>query len=175
MNKTVAAETVREQRLMQWMQAYGDAILRTCFVYLSNVQDAEDATQDTFLKAWKAMDQFEERNGASEKTWLLKIAINTCHDYLRSKWFRRVDREKALEDLPARYLITEDEDISLTLDIMRLPEKLKQVVLLHYFQRMTLQEVADVLKTVPSTIHSRLKQAEQQLKLDMTGEKDNEK
>ena len=61
MSYAVAAETVKEQRFMQWVKAYSDAILRTCFVYLSNVQDAEDAMQDTFLKAWKAMDTFEER------------------------------------------------------------------------------------------------------------------
>ena len=105
MNNTVAAETVREQRFIEWMKTYGDIILRTCFVYSFNVHDAEDAAQDTFLKAWKAMEQFEKRNGASEKTWLMKIAINVCRDYRRSKWFRTVDMKKALEDLPVRYLL----------------------------------------------------------------------
>ena len=100
MSNAVAAETVKDRRFMLWVKAYSDAILRTCFVYLSNVQDAEDAMQDTFLKAWKAMDQYEERNGASEKAWLLKIAVNVCHDYHRSKWFRKIDLQKALEELP---------------------------------------------------------------------------
>jgi len=175
MSYAVAAETVKEQRFMQWVKAYSDAILRTCFVYLSNVQDAEDAMQDTFLKAWKAMDTFEERNGASEKTWLIKIAINVCHDYHRSKWFRKVDLEKALEDLPARYLSVEDTDVTLTMDVMRLPEKLKQVVLLYYYQELTLREVADVLGVVPSTIHRRLRQAEERLKRDLTGGEDDGK
>ena len=43
MDQAVAAETVKEQRLMHWVKAHGDAILRTCFVYLSNLQDAEGA------------------------------------------------------------------------------------------------------------------------------------
>jgi RNA polymerase sigma-70 factor (ECF subfamily) len=167
MNNTVAAETVREQRFMEWMKTYGDVILRTCFVYLSNVHDAEDAAQDTFLKAWKAMEQFEKRNGASEKTWLMKIAINVCRDYRRSKWFRKVDMKKALEDLPGRYLLVEDEDITLTMDVMRLPEKLKQVVLLYYYQELTIREVAEVLGIAPSTVHHRLKQAEARLKTDL--------
>ncbi|MGI6700740.1 MAG: sigma factor [Christensenellales bacterium] len=85
MNNTVAAETVREQRFIEWMKTYGDIILRTCFVYSFNVHDAEDAAQDTFLKAWKAMEQFEKRNGASEKTWLIKIAIND--------WQQQIDNE----------------------------------------------------------------------------------
>ncbi len=168
-------EAAREQRFMAWVQSYGDAILRTCFVYLSNRQDAEDAMQDTFLKAWKAMEQFEQRNGASEKTWLMTIAVNVCRDYRRSKWFRRVDTQRALEDLPPRYLIVEDADIALTMDIMRLPEKQKQVVLLHYFNELTLREVAEVLGVAASTVHRRLKQAEQQLKISMTGGKDDEK
>lgn len=169
MSYTVAAETVKEQRFMQWVQTYGDAILRTCFVYLMNVQDAEDAMQDTFLKAWKAMEQFEKRNGASEKTWLMSIAINVCRDYRRAKWFRKVDLQKSLEDLPARYISVEDKDVSLTMDVMRLPEQLKQPVLLHYYQELTIREVAEVLKAAPSTIHRRLKQAEKILKMSLTG------
>lgn len=43
MSDTVAAEVLKEQQFMQWIKAYGDAILRTCFVYLMNVHDAEDA------------------------------------------------------------------------------------------------------------------------------------
>ncbi len=175
MSRAVAAETVREQRFMLWVETYSDAILRTCFVYLSNVQDAEDAMQDTFLKAWKAMEQFEERNGANEKTWLVKIAINVCHDYHRSKWFRKVDLQKALEDLPARYLSVEDADVSLTMDVMRLPEKLKQVILLHYYQELTLRETAEVLGIAASTVHSRLKNAEQHLKINLTGGTDDGK
>lgn len=169
MPDTVAAETVRDQRFLRWVQEYKDAILRTCYVYLSHQQDAEDAMQDTFLKAWKAMDRFDKDRSTSEKAWLMRIAINTCHDYYRSRWFRRVDARQALEDLPQRYLLVEEQDIALTIDVMRLPEKLKQVVLLHYYQEMTLREIAQVLNVAPSTVHRRLKQAQQQLKLDITG------
>ena len=175
MNRAVAAETVREKRFNQWVQDHGDAILRTCFVYLSNASDAEDAMQDTFLKAWKAMDQFEQRHGANEKTWLMRIAMNVCHDYHRSKWFRKVDLKKALEELPPRYLRVEPEDITLTMDVMRLPETLKQVILLYYFQEFTLREVAEVLGISVSTAHYRLRKAEKLLKLQLTGGKDDEK
>lgn len=175
MSYTVAAETVKEQRFVQWVKTYGDAILRTCFVYLMNVQDAEDAMQDTFLKAWKAMEQFEKRNGAGEKTWLMRIAINVCRDYRRAKWFRKVDLQKSLEDLPARYISVADRDVSLTMDVMRLPEKLKQVVIMHYYQELTLREVAEVLNVAPSTVHHRLKQAQERLRISMTGGEEDEK
>ena len=90
----------RELRLEAWLTAYGDAVLRMCFIYLADRQLAEDALQDTFLKAWRRMDSCEARSGASAKTWIMRIAINTCKDYRRSAWFRHVDMEKAIEDIP---------------------------------------------------------------------------
>lgn len=175
MRHTANAEAVREQRFSHWVNAYGNAILRTCFVYLSNRQDAEDAMQDTFLKAWKAMGQFEQRNGASEKTWLMKIAVNVCRDYHRSKWFRKVDSATALEDLPPHCFAVEPEDISLTLEVMRLPSALKQVILLYYFQDMTMRETAEALGIAASSAHHRLKKAEKLLKISLIGEEWDEK
>lgn len=122
MNEAFVSDTLREQRFMQWVQTYGGAILRTCFVYLSNHADAEDAMQETFIKAWKSMEQFEQRNGANEKTWLIKIAVNVCHDVHRSKWFRRVNMEKALEDLPPRMIALDLDELTLTMEVMKLPE-----------------------------------------------------
>ncbi len=173
MLNTVAAETVRERRFTGWVADYGESILRMCIVYLKNVSDAEDAAQDTFLKAWKAMGQFEKRNGANEKSWLMRIAINTCHDYFRSKWFRNTDLERTLENLPQRYLRVESKDVTLSMEVMRLQEPLKQVVLLYYYQNMTLQEVGEALAITPSAVHKRLRQAEGLLKIAMTGGEEN--
>lgn len=129
-------QSPNERRLEDWMRTYGTAILRTCFVILSDAREAEDAMQDTFLRAWRAMDTFEQRNGASVKTWLMRIAINVCRDYQRKRWFRHIDMRHALEDLP---------------------------------QGMNLQETADALGISKSTVHTRLKKAEQALKLSLTG------
>ena len=172
MPDTVTAETDKKQKFESWVRQYGESILRTCFVYLIDKSQAEDAMQDTFLKAWKHMDQFTGRNGAAEKTWLLRIAINVCHEYHRSKWFRHMDTEKALDELPGRYLTMEAEDRTLFLDVLRLPVKLKQAILLYYYQKMTLQDVADILGVPLSTAHHRLKKAEELLKMTLTGGKD---
>ena len=123
---------VQAERLTEWAEAYADAILRVCYLYLGDRHLAEDALQDTFLKAWKAMKQFERRREGSEKAWLMRIAVNTCRDYRRGGWFRHVTA--ALEDLPLRLTAVEAEDRTLILDVMRLPEKQKRVVLLHYFR-----------------------------------------
>ena len=162
-------DKAREQRFIGWVEEHGQAILRTCYVYLKNRQEAEDAMQDTFLKAWKAMDSYDSARGASEKTWLMRIAVNTCHDYHRSKWFRHVDPKRTPEDLPESFLALEPAEEDLLMDVMRLPEKLKQVILLYYYHDMTMKEAAEALGLAPSTVHHRLKKAEKALKITLTG------
>jgi RNA polymerase sigma-70 factor (ECF subfamily) len=174
MDNAAAQRAEREQRLERWIALYGDAILRTCFVYLSDSAQAQDATQDAFLKAWHCMDQFEGRNGCSEKTWLMRIAINVCHDYQRSKWFRHVDTSKALGELPAHMDAVLPEDRALLCDILALPERYKRIVLLYYYQDMTLEEVAAALDMSLSTVHHRLQRAHALLKQTLTGGEVNE-
>lgn len=162
-------DKAREIRLEGWIRAYGTSILRTCFVCLSDVREAEDAMQETFLKAWRSMDRFEGRNGASEKTWLTRIAVNVCRDMLRSRWFRHVDLHRALEDIPQHVSSVLPEDRTLLLEIMALPDKYKQPILLYYYQDMTLEETAAVLGASKSTIYNRLRKAEQLLKMNLEG------
>jgi RNA polymerase sigma-70 factor (ECF subfamily) len=164
MERAAVPGMIREQKLNQWIEDYSDSILRTCFLYLSDQTQAEDATQDTWIKAWKHMDDFERKGIANEKAWLLRIAINTCKDYRRTAWFRHVDRSKALDELPPQLIAVEPEDRTLTLMVMDLPDRYKQVILLHFFQGLTMQETADALGASQSTVHRRLKKAEEMLR-----------
>ncbi len=69
---------------------YGDGLLRLCLLYLGDRQLAEDAFQETFLKAWKSLPDF--RGDSNMKTWLTRIALNTCRSMLRTGWFRLLRR-----------------------------------------------------------------------------------
>ena len=164
MERAEVPSMIREQKLSRWIEEYSDSILHTCFLYLSDQSQAEDATQDTWIKAWKHMEDIDRKGITNEKAWLLRIAINTCKDYRRTAWFRHVDTRKAIEDLPASLVSSEPEDHTLTLIVMDLPDRYKQIILLHYFQGLTLQETADVLGQSVSTAHRRMKKAEALLK-----------
>ena len=169
MERAAVPSMIREQRLNQWIEDYSDSFLRTCFLYLSDQNQAEGATQDAWIKVWKHMDDYERKSIANDKAWLLRIAINICKDYRRSAWFRHIDRNKALDELPPQVIAVEPEDRTLTLMVMDLPDRYKQVILLHFFQGLTMQETADVLNTSQPTVHRRLKKAVELLKGSLTG------
>lgn len=167
----MSSQLEKEQLLESWIRIHGTAILRVCFVSLWDAKEAEDAMQETFLKAWRAMDSFEGRNGAGARTWLTHIAVNVCRDMKRKAWFRHVDLNQALEDLPQGVYSVMDEDRELLLDIMRLPDKYREPVLLYYYQGMTLDETAEALQVSRSTVHNRLRRAEAKLKRELDGER----
>jgi len=149
----------KERRLEAWLLAYGDAVLRTCFVYLADRALAEDALQDTFLKVWRHMDSFQGQNASSPKTWIMRIAINTCKDYRRSAWLRHVDMSQIIEEMPQAVRAPDEDSHALFLDVMRLPAKLKQVILLYYYHNMTLTETAQTLHISRQAVQYRLKKA----------------
>lgn len=152
----------RDRWLEQAMEQWEVPLLRTCYLLVKDVALAEDAVQDTFVKAWQAHDHF--RGEASEKSWLMRIAVNTCRDLRRGKWFRHVDRQVRMEDLPEPAETFQWEDDTVTRAILALPDGLRQVVTLRYYQGFTIQEAADVLKLSRRTVHYRLEKAERLLK-----------
>lgn len=140
-------------------------LLRTCYLLLRDAALAEDAVQETFLKAWRARGDY--RREASEKTWLMHIAVNTCRDMLRGGWFRRIDRKVNMADLPEPMAPFSEPDDTVIRAILSLPESLRQVVTLRYYQGLSVQEVADVLHIHRRTVHYRLEKAENALRAEL--------
>ena len=96
--------------------------------YLTDQTECEDIVQETFLKAYRHLDAF--RRESSEKTWLVRIAINACNDLRRSRWFRLTDRRVTPEELPEAACAP--HDTALGDAILRLPRKQREAVLLYY-------------------------------------------
>lgn len=146
---------------------YGDSLLRMCFLYLKDIQLAEDAVQDTFLKVYKNYPHFK---GDSEvKTWIMRIAINVCKNYRRSLWWRRVDVVVSLNQIPADTSLEARQDDTLVVEIMRLSPKYKEVILLFYYQDMKIREISHVLNIPEATVSTRLKRAREQLGKKLKG------
>lgn len=161
------AEDERRIWLEEAMNRWETSLLRLCFAYLGDRSLAEDAVQETFLKAWKGWDRF--RREADEKTWLTRIAINTAKDMRKSAWFRHVDRSAALDCLPEGSIPFEAQDDTITRTVMALPDKLRQVSLLCWLQGFSGDEAARVLHVPRSTVYHRLKKAQELLKQELEG------
>lgn len=156
-----------EDTLRRLMESYEVPIRRMCYVYLKDEHLAKDAVQETFLKAYLALDTF--RGDSSEKTWLMRIALNVCRSMGRNGWMRFVDRRVSLDQLPEAATCADYGLTELTLDIMRLPRKYMDVVLLHDYQGFTVRETGEMLGIPHQTVISRLKKAHQLLRISLEG------
>ena len=87
MNIVKGPDNQPEERIRQMIQTYEKDLLRLCRVYVKDAATAEDAVQETFVKAYRSLNRF--RGESCEKTWLIRIAINVCKGYLRSPWHWR--------------------------------------------------------------------------------------
>ncbi len=154
-------EITQKEALVSMVEEYQGMLLRMCYVYLRDEEMAKDAVQETFLKAYRALHTF--RNECSRKTWLIRIAMNTCRSMQRSGWFRHMDRRITPEELPLAREENE-EDLNLTCAIMALPGKWKEIILLYYWQEMSVREIAELLGIAQSTVSNRLKRAREKLR-----------
>ena len=147
----------QREKLNELMDEYGTQLLRMCTVYLHDYDLAQDAVQDTFIKAYRHLPTF--RGDCSTKSWLMGIAINTCRDYLRTAWFHHIDRRVDTDALPETPAPEEPMDHTVLAEVNRLPKKYREVILLRYYQGMKVRETADALKLSSSSVKQRIKRA----------------
>jgi RNA polymerase sigma-70 factor (ECF subfamily) len=133
--------------------------------------DAEDLTQETFLRAYMNIKSFQSR--ASLNTWLFRIATNICIDFVRKRRktqavtasLHREDEEEGSEverDMPdSRFdpqsiLLNRELGVRLNQALASLPEKLRTVVLLHDIEGLAYEEIAQIVECPLGTVKSRL-------------------
>ena len=90
--------------------------------------------------------------------------MNTCRDLMKSRWFRHIDRGVKIEDLPEPEAPADPEDTGLYETILRLPVKQREVVLLYFYQNMTMQETSEILRISVSNVSRRLESARKTLR-----------
>lgn len=157
-------QTKSRPDLEQLIRDYGDGLLRMCLLYLHDYQLAEDAVQETYIKAYQGWHAF--RGQSSEKTWLMKIAINVCRSQLRGGWYRRVfPRELAREE--GYEQVFPDDTVCDAIAALR--PKYREAVLLFYYQELKASEIASILGISESAVTVRLSRARRELKQTLKG------
>ncbi len=147
---------------------YGNELVRLAFSYVKDAEIAKDLVQNTFIKCYKSIESF--RFDAQIKTWLYRITINECKDYLKS-WNYKMVKVKSFINETTKSIIpsTEktvidkynNEDIKDT--IFSLPKVYREVVYLYYYDSLTTEEIAKVLDVPVNTVKTRLRRAKQRL------------
>ena len=163
MEAVTGSDAVHAQMLSRLVEQYQTDLLRMCYLYLHDIELAKDAVQETYLKAYRALDSF--RGECGEKTWLMKIAMNACRDLRRSAWFRHMDRRVTPEMMPSAFVAFEEKDEEVLLAVMALPAKLRESVLLYFYQDMSVKEIAQALSVSPSAVSARLNRAKRKLRI----------
>lgn len=135
------------------------------FHLLSDKAILDDLTQETFVKAWKNISRFDREKNL--KTWLFTIARNTAWDHLKKKRaipfsaFEDEEGNNRLEQisdnaiLPDEILMDADAKIDLEKKLQELPAHYRALLLLHYKDDLSLQEIAEILKKPYNTIKSQ--------------------
>ncbi len=139
--------------------AYGAMVYRLAMVYLGCHADAEDVTQEAFMRLLYRAPEFTD--AGHEKRWLLRVTVNLCRDCLKGFWRKRA---VALEpDFPTK----EPDVFGLADAIVRLPEKYKAPIHLHYYEGYSVAEISEILGIGQSAVKMRMKRGREMLKLEM--------
>ena len=156
-----------KEKLENLIELYGNDVLRIATLYMQNPSTAEDIFQDVFLKVNKYLSSFQGKS--SEKTWIIKITINTCKDYLKSAWRKKVvsieNFNDTIENASFDENIIDNENANMVLnEILLLPTKYKDVLILYYYKDLSTVEIANVLNIPEATVRTRMKRAREMLK-----------
>lgn len=149
-----------------------------CLGFSRNAADAQDLTQEVYLKAYRNVGTLKEVK--LSKFWLFKITRNTCLDFRKK---HRLNRNSSIEsggepaDLttPESQMIYQEQLRALKISIQQLPKRLREVFVLKKYGDLSHQEIAETLKIKEGTVKSRFGRACQAIISQMKGEKDEKK
>ncbi len=148
---------------------FKDKVFRLAYTMMRNETQAEDTTQDVFVKIWKALPAYH--GGASLSTWIYAITRNTCFTELKRRGRRctvslqEPGMEAACDSIPA--LRSSDPEAGLEMDVemllAKLPDRFRRVITLFYLEQKTYEEAAVMLGIPLGTVKTLLFRAKKEL------------
>jgi RNA polymerase sigma-70 factor, ECF subfamily len=161
------SDVIDVDELRTWLEDGYASSVRTAYLILGNRPDAEDAVQESFLRAWKFRDSLV--TGSSFRPWLYRVVVNTCNSKLRKEIPHRIRRHND-DDLDD---VVEADDrighVAVANDVLAalkdLPAHLRIVIVLRYYADLSELDIAAVIGRQPGTVKSRLNEARRRLAL----------
>ncbi|MBX0358450.1 sigma-70 family RNA polymerase sigma factor [Halobacillus sp. Nhm2S1] len=151
---------------------YGEEIKRLIFTYVKNYATTDDIFQEFLIKVYKNISGFKRE--AKLRSWLYRIAINTCKDYLRSPINRIFslndaifsEKEKSAEDM----VILKENNVQLAKAVLSLPIKYREIFVLRFYQSFSLQQISEALNMKESTVKTRISRGKSKLRQKLGGD-----
>ena len=140
---------------------YADMLFRIAYAELLKREDAEDAVQEVFIKYLRRPVSFRERE--HEKAWFIRVTVNVCHDMYR----KRKERDYTPIDQVTHIPDAGEDGIGIISNVLSMPEKFKTVILLYYFEDMSVEERGESLGLSKSAVKMRLARGREYLKNDL--------
>ncbi len=156
---------MNKESLETRLLAYADLLYRVSCGILRNPQDREDAVQSAMETAWKKAGSL--RDESRLKSWLVRVMINECYGILRKK-----QREVPAETLPEAAESPSQDALMLKDALENLPPAQRLPLILHYFEGLSIKEVAMALRLPQGTVLSRMQRGRGKLKEILSEEND---
>ncbi|MGN7477018.1 sigma-70 family RNA polymerase sigma factor [Solibacillus silvestris] len=145
--------------LNQLMDDYAADFKRIAFLYVNDLSECEDIIQEVFITCYQKLSSF--RHECSYKTWLIRITINKCKDYKKRWSIKKLIYKPIISSVltvpsAEEQVINAQASRSMIEQIAKLPTKYKEVLILYYYEELTMAEISEILSININTIKSRL-------------------
>ena len=153
----------KEEAYRQLIEEYGNKLLRTCYLILKDREEAEDVVQETFIKVFNKIDTFKEKSGLY--TWIYAIALNLSRDRMRTKkdFIELKDDWIGNDDVESQVEINIDRNL-LRKEIFEMNPLYREVLVLFYYEELSIKEISNLLNEKEGTIKSKLSRGRNILK-----------
>ncbi len=152
---------------------YSDTVMRLALTKTQSSYDADDIFQDVFIKLFESEKSFESEE--HRKAWIIRVTINACNSHFTAPWKKNI---ASFDDVLENQLAdTEEEGLDaetrngIYQEVLKLPNKMKEVIILYYYEDMPIKEIAAILGETEANIKKRLSRARQKLRLELEGDK----
>lgn len=169
----------KEEQLVWLMEQYGDMIVRLAYTYVKQKQAAEDISQEVFISCYKGLDQFQKK--AAYKTWLYRITVNKCKDYVNSWSYKHIHYKDLFNSILLKDPSPDFEGMDsgekgvIFHKVLALPIKLREVIILHYYEDLSVNGISGLLAINSNTVKTRLHRARKKLKGSFEGDEMDDK
>jgi len=170
------AKSGNMQAFTELMYLYKDKIYHLAYRMLGNSQEAEDISQETFLRVYANLDRYDDQHKFS--TWIYRIATNLCIDRIRKKkadfsldeswnadegidWYSKIPN---YDKSPEEEAIVNEEQEIIHNAILNLPPKYRVIMTLKYVEELSVQEISEVVNLSVATVKTRLHRGREYLR-----------